>query len=58
MDNGEPELREQIVNPDNRAVLEPGHYVVDRQSQRVSLTPLGMMVVLRKLGEVWLAIMS
>ena len=46
-----PELREQIVNPDSRTVLGTGQYVIDRQSQRVSLTPTGMMIVLRQLGE-------
>ena len=46
-----PELREQIVNPDSRTVLGTGQYVIDRQSQRISLTPSGMMIVLRQLGE-------
>ncbi len=49
--NGVPGLREQIVNPDSRAILKAGHYAVDRQSRRVSLTPGGMMAVLRQLGE-------
>ena len=44
-------LREQAVNPDSRTVLKAGEYVVDRQSQRVSLTPDGMKIVLLQLGE-------
>lgn len=52
MDNGMPELREQVVNPDSRTILRAGEYVVDRQTQRVSLTPAGMMIVLRQLGNI------
>ena len=50
--NGTPELWEQAVDLDTKQVLRPGHYVVDRKQQRVTLTTEGMHCVLRRLG-VW-----
>ena len=48
--SGAPELWEQVVDFDTKRVLRPGHYVVDRKQQRVSLTTEGMHAVLRRLG--------
>ena len=50
LEGGAPELWEQVVDFDTKRVLRPGHYVVDRKQQRVSLTTEGMHVVLRRLG--------
>ena len=51
LESGAPELWEQVVDFDTKRVLRPGHYVVDRKQQRVSLTTEGMHAVLRRLGE-------
>ena len=50
-ENGQPLLWEQKVNTESGLTEVNGHYVIDTHLQRVSLTRVGMAIVLRRLGE-------
>ena len=50
-EDGQFLLWEQKANPESGAIEVKGHYVIDTHLQRVSLTHVGMKVVLQRLGE-------